>query len=175
VEDAWNAMPGKPSTRTLGAGAKRIGSGTPPRVEEEAPVVPRTSSPRRGGSAPVESARGSTCCRCPWARPSPPDKTGATPGSSPSSCLWPRSLYCIVSVLISSSCAPRLLRWCQRCSFIRCLVTGRRPWGYEPHLWRRRANKIQICWWDRSSSVNFCLHKWIGLMISDMDAWEILI
>ena len=39
-------------------GAGSIGPGTTPRVEEEAPVVPRTSSPRRGGSAPVDHAAG---------------------------------------------------------------------------------------------------------------------
>jgi len=35
-----------------------MGPGAPPPVEEEAPVVPRTSSPRRGGSAPVDHAAG---------------------------------------------------------------------------------------------------------------------
>ena len=39
-------------------GAGSIGLGTMPRVEEEAPVVPRTSSPMQGGSAPVDHAAG---------------------------------------------------------------------------------------------------------------------
>jgi hypothetical protein len=42
--------------------------------------------------------------------------------------------------------------------------------------WWKELLFHQICWWDRSSSVNFCLHKWwIGLMTLDMDVWEIRI
>jgi len=94
VEDAWNAVPGKPSTRTPGARSREYRAGNDAAGWRRGAGCTKNFVSQAGRICARRS-----CCRCPWARPSPPDKTRATPGSSPFSCLWPRSLYCIVSVL----------------------------------------------------------------------------
>ena len=94
VEDAWNAVPGKPSTRTPGARSREYRAGNDAAGWRRGAGCTKNFVSQAGRICARRS-----CCRCPWAHPSPLDKAGATPGSSPFSCLWPRSLYCIVSVL----------------------------------------------------------------------------